>query len=117
VRNFAKRKGFKFATATTSKQQTIYSFLHQWQKWIVALRELIQTIGLQTEEGFIKHYNIFNADEFALEPSTYKYKHIVKQAATMVNVQELMCGYSNSKRYCTVTAIVPKSGFSAEADC
>ena len=102
---------------TTYKQQTIYSFLACWHEWIKSVRNLAKTIGI-VEDGYIANTHVWNADEFAIEGAADQHLcHITNKHASMVNTQQLRMGTSPFKRFCTCTAIVPKSGFSLKSDC
>lgn len=112
INNFSKRHNLKWQRRTTSKQQTIYSFLACWHSWIQRVRRVATSIGIVTPLGYIKSYNVWNADEFAIDASSGNFKHLSHKDAQMVNSQSLKFGHSANKRYCTVTCIVPKSGYS-----
>lgn len=117
MKRFLRRCQLKAHKATTFKQQTVYSFLACWHSWIVSVRNLAKTIGI-VQNGYINSHHVWNADEFALEGAVdKKLLHITNLNSTMVNTQQLLMGQSPYKRFCTVTAIVPKSGFAIDADC
>ena len=113
VYRFAARAGLKWKKRTTSKQQTIHSYLIVWDSWIRCLREFCINVGIVTPRGYITSFRVWNADEFGIEPMEYHYKHLVDDGC-MVNSQSLKLSISTTKRYCTVTGIVPKSGFPLE---
>ena len=108
---FAERHGYAFRNKTTKKQQTITSFLVCWSKWIHPIRSWLGTLGLVTPNHYIKSFSLWNADEWACEPASYNFKHLASKHGQMVNSQELHVTVSTQKRYCTVTGIVPQSGF------
>lgn len=113
IARFAKRHNYKWSTITTDRQQSIESFLQCWNVWIHSFRKYIGTLGLVTPYGYITSRNIWNIDEFGIEPisSSTKLKRMVGKGANMINGKELMCVPSTSKRAATITGIVPKSGF------
>ena len=111
VNRFAKRHEYKWAKVTTDRQQSIESFLQCWNVWIHSFRKYIGCLGLVTKYGYITSRNIWNIDEFGLEPIAPKLKRLVGKGANMINGKELICVPSTSKRAATVTGIIPKSGF------
>ena len=112
IYGFIKRSNLKTSYATTDKQQCIWSFLAAWHKWIRDIRKLAQTIGIvSSRTGYIDSYHVWNADEFAIQAHDKNMLQISNRNARMVNTQQLKMTYSTTKRYCTVTAIIPKSGF------
>ena len=113
VYGFARRHNLRFKKITTDKQQTIHSYLIVWTDWIVCLRKYCINVGLVTPRGFIKSFRLWNCDEFALEPSAQQLMHLSGEGC-MTNAQQLKLTVSTTKRYCTITGIVPKSGFPIE---
>ena len=113
VYKFALRNDLKWKKNTTDKQQTVHSYLIVWDQWIGCLRDYCISVGLVTPRGFITSFRLWNADEFGIEPSTHNFKHLTA-GGSMVNSQQLKMTLSVSKRCCTVTGIVPKSGFPIE---
>lgn len=109
---FIKRSNFKLGEQTTNKQQCIYSFLACWHKWIKDVRHLALTIGIVSPKHFISSYHCWNADEFAIQAHDKKMLQVTNKYAQMINTQHIKMTPSAYKRFCTVTAIIPKSGFS-----
>ena len=115
IQRFAKRHGQIFRKKTTNRQQSIESFLQCWIVWIKPFRVFTASLGLVTPHGFIRSQNIWNCDEWALEPDGEKLKHMVPQDTNMVNAPELCMTPAIGKRIATITGIVPKCGF--PSDC
>ena len=110
VYNFTARNNLKWKRRSTHKQQTVHSYLIVWDQWIDCLRNYSISLGIVTPRGYIRSFKLWNADEFGLEPLSHDYKHLTGPG-TMVNSQQLRMTLNVTKRYCTVTGLVPKSGF------
>jgi len=111
IQRFAKRHQQIWRYKTTNRQQSIESFLQCWIHWIKPFRIFVLSIGLVTPFGYIRSPNIWNCDEWALEPDGEKLKHMVPINAKMVNAPELCMTPAIGKRIATITGIVPKCGF------
>ena len=111
LNRFAKRHRYKWSYTTTDRQQSIESFLQCWNVWIHSFRTFIGTLGFVTPDKYISSINVWNCDEFGLEPLGQRLKHMVTKSANMINSQQLLSSRAGDKRCCTVTGIVPKSGF------
>lgn len=109
--SFIRRSNFKFGAQTTDKQQCVWSFLACWHKWIKEVRQLALTMGIVSQKHYISSYHVWNADEFAIQAHDKRMLQVANKNAQMINTQHIKMTPSAYKRFCTVTAIIPKSGF------
>ena len=81
-------------------------------EWIKPFRKWVKTLGVCTPLGYIRSANVWNIDEWGLQPDGQLLKHMVPEDANMINVQQLSMVPAVGKRMATVCGIIPKSGFS-----
>ena len=112
LRRFAKRQKLKLSPKTTSKQQTIFSYLEKWNDWIIGIRTMAVEIKIVTN-GYINGGDILNLDEFAIMLGSRgsSTRHFAPTDAIMINVQDLLTTRSNYHRWASVASFFPMTGF------